>query len=134
MRRTLLAIAALWIGGIPADASGQEMRREAGATTDSIMDIYDSRLNLTDEQDAAIRDLLETQGARAREMFEKTQAGGREEMRKMRPEFEELRQQTDAGIEDLLNEEQISEYREIRREMDAQRQERRRLRTRPPQP
>ena len=133
MRWLFRALAALVLFLVPADAYAQRMRVQdpeaMAATRDSIVDVYVSRLNLTDEQQTGIREVLDAQAEKAGAMMENARGGGREAMMEMRPKFEELRKETDSQVESFLTDEQIPEYRKIREEMDAQRRERRRQRT-----
>ena len=123
MYRTVLMLAglltlALW----PSDLMAQ--RRAPGATappTDSVVASYVARLNLNDDQAAAIKRILEIQGEKGREMFEAVRGQGREAMMEMRPEMEKLQAETNEQIEALLEDDQIPEYRKIQAEIREQR-------------
>ena len=129
MRMIAFAFTGLLFVFAPADAPAQQMMRgDLAAATDSILNVYATQLNLTDEQQAEIREVLMAQGEKSRQMFEEARSGGREAMMEMRPKFAEMQKETDAQIETLLTEDQIPGYRQIRLEMDAQRRERRRQR------
>jgi hypothetical protein len=120
----LLALV-LW----PTDLVAQ--RRGPGgmaAPTDSVIDSYKSRLNLTDEQTTAIRQILEVQRQKGQEMFEAVRGQGREAMMEMRPKMEQLQTETNEQIEGRLEEDQIPEYRKIQAEIREQRQSRQRQR------
>ncbi len=136
MRWGLSALVGLMVFLAPVDANAQRMRVQdpeaAAAARDSIIEVYVTRLNLTDEQRSGIREVLEAQAEKAGQMMEKARGGGRQAMMEMRPQMEELRQETDSQVESLLAEEQVPEYRKIREEMDAQRRERRRQRSNGP--
>ena len=133
MRWLMPALAGLVLCLVPADAFAQRMRVQdpeaAAATRDSIVAVYVTRLNLTNEQQAGIRKVLEAQAEKAGQMMEKARGGGREAMMEMRPQFEELQRETDSQVESFLTGDQLPEYRKIREEMEAQRRERRRQRT-----
>ena len=127
MKRILAILAAGVLAMAPLDARAQQAgRQDVASARDSIIDVYVTRLDMTDKQHAAILDILESQGQKASEMMATARTGGREAMRAMRPDILELQKETDALVEEHLTEEQIPEYRTIRAEMDAQRRERRR--------
>jgi hypothetical protein len=119
----MLLIVTLW----PADAKAQG-RGPGPVVTDSLMDSYVSRLNLTSEQEATLRSILETQSEKAREMMGTARAGGREAMEAMRPKLQELQEDTTAEVEALLTEEQIPEYHKIQAEIQEMRRSMRRQR------
>ena len=91
------------------------------APTDSLLASYATRLNLTDEQAADMREVLETQAAKGRQMFDAARAQGREAMGEMRPKMMELQADTNEQIEAMLTEDQIPEYRKIQAEIQERR-------------
>ena len=128
-RIMLMLVAGLMVALWPADLVAQ--RRGPGGmavATDSAMALYNSRLNLNDEQEVGIRQILEVQAERGREMFEAVRGQGRDAMMEMRPKMEELQAETDEQIEALLNEDQVPEYRKLQTEMREQRRSRMRER------
>ena len=128
-RMMLMLVGLLALTLWPADLVAQ--RRGPGgmaAPTDSVIEGYKSRLNLTDEQTTAIRQILEVQRQKGQEMFEAVRGQGREAMLEMRPKMEQLRTETNEQIEGVLEEDQIPEYRKIQAEIREQRQSRQRQR------
>jgi Spy/CpxP family protein refolding chaperone len=90
------------------------------------MDSYAERLKLTDEQEASIRVILETQAEKGREMFEAARAQSREAMDEIRPKMAQLQAETSRQIEALLTENQIPEYHKIQAELQERRRSMRR--------
>jgi len=128
MRYVIAVLATLLIVTTwPTDLMAQG-RGPGPVVTDSLMDSYVSRLNLNDEQEASLREILETQSERAREMMGTARAGGREAMEAMRPKLQELQEETNEQVEQLLNDEQIPEYHEIQAEIREMRRSMRRQR------
>jgi len=128
-RMMLMLVGLLALTLWPTDLVAQ--RRGPGgmaAPTDSVIEGYKSRLNLTDEQTTAIRQILEAQRQKGQEMFEAVRGQGREAMLEMRPKMEQLRTETNEQIEGVLEEDQIPEYRKIQAEIREQRQSRQRQR------
>ena len=126
MRWILMACAGILLSAYPSELSAQQpMRGDLAATTDSLLDVYAARLNLTDEQQAGVREILLTQGQKARDMIEAARAGGRDAMMEMRPKLGEVQIETNEQVEALLTGEQIPEYQKIQAEIQAQRQNRR---------
>jgi len=121
-----LLILAVW----PTDLKAQG-RGPGPVVTDSTIDSYVSRLNLTSEQEASLRGILETQSERAREMIGAARAQGREAMEAMRPQLQELQTDTNKQVERLLTEDQIPEYHKIQAEIREMRRSMRQQR--PPQ-
>jgi hypothetical protein len=118
-----LSIVTLW----PTDVQAQG-RGPGPIVTDSLMDSYVLRLDLTSDQEASLRSILETQSEKAREMMGAARAGGREAMEAMRPKLQELQEDTTADVEALLTEEQIPEYHKIQAELQEMRRSMRRQR------
>lgn len=126
MRYVLAAFATLLIVATwPTDLKAQG---RGPVVTDSLMDVYVSRLNLNDEQEASLRGILETQSEKALEMMGTARAGGREAMEAMRPKLQELQEQTNKQVEEVLTEDQIPEYHEIQAEIQEMRRSMRRQR------
>jgi hypothetical protein len=126
---TRAAYAVLLFVAVPSTASAQQqMRRDLGAATDSLIATYQARLNLTDEQTEGIRTILLSQGEKGQAMFETARGEGREAMMELRPRMEELGEETSEQVEALLTEDQIPEYRKIQAEIQEQRQSRMRQR------
>jgi len=119
----MLLIVTTW----PTDLMAQG-RGPGPVVTDSIIDSYVSRLNLTAEQEASLIGILETQSERAREMMGNARAEGREAMEAMRPKLQELQEETNEQVEQLLNDEQIPEYHKIQAEIREMRRSMRRQR------
>ena len=121
MRYVLAVLATLLIlAAWPTDLKAQG-RGPGPVVTDSIMHSYASRLDLTSEQEASLRSILETQSERAREMIGAARAQGREAMEAMRPKLQQLRTDTNKQVEALLNEDQIPEYHKIQAEIQEMR-------------
>jgi len=123
MRHTILMLAGLLsLAAWPSHLVAQG-RRPGGiaAPTDSVIASYVERLNLTDEQDANMREILETQAEKGREMFEAARSQGRQAMAEMRPKMAEIQAETNQQIEALLTEDQIPEYRKIQAEIQERR-------------
>jgi hypothetical protein len=122
---TLLILAA-W----PTDLRAQG-RNPDPVVTDSLIDSYASRLNLTTEQEIALRSILETQSEKAQEMIGAARAQGREAMGAMRPKLQELQEDTNKQVQAVLTEDQIPEYHKIQAEIQEMRRSMRQRR--PPQ-
>ncbi len=121
MRYVLAVLATLLIlAAWPTDLKAQG-RGPGPVVTDSLIDSYVSRLDLTSEQEASLRGILETQSERAREMIGAARAQGREAMEEMRPKLQELQTDTNKQVEALLTEDQIPEYHKIQAEIQEMR-------------
>jgi hypothetical protein len=112
--------ALLLLAASPTDLMAQG-RGPSPVVTDSLMDSYASRLNLTSEQEASLRNILETQSEKAREMIGAARAQGREAMEAMRPKLQELQEDTSTEVEGFLTEDQIPEDHKIQAEMQEMR-------------
>ena len=131
MRYMIAVLAALLIVATwPTDLKAQG-RGPGPVVTDSLMDSYVSRLNLTGEQETSLRSILETQSETAQEMISVARAEGREAMGAMRPKLQRLQEYTNAQVEALLTEDQIPEYHKIQAEIQELRRSMRQQR--PPQ-
>ena len=131
MRYMIAVLAALLIVATwPTDLKAQG-RGPGPVVTDSLMDSYVSRLNLTGEQETSLRSILETQSETAQEMISVARAEGREAMGAMRPKLQRLQEDTNAQVEALLTEDQIPEYHKIQAEVQEMRRSMRQQR--PPQ-
>ena len=131
MRYMIAVLAALLILATwPADLKAQG-RGFGPVVTDSLMNSYVSRLNLTSEQETSLRNILETQSETAQEMISVARAAGREAMGAARPKLQELQEDTNAQVEALLTEDQIPEYHKIQAEIQEMRRSMRQQR--PPQ-
>ena len=131
MRYMIAILAALLILATwPTDLKAQG-RGPGPVVTDSLMDSYVSRLNLTSEQETSLRSILETQSEKAQEMISVARGQGREAMGAMRPKLQELQEDTNAQVEALLTEDQIPEYHKIQAEVQEMRRSMRQQR--PPQ-
>ena len=130
--RTMIAVLAalLIVATWPTDLKAQG-RGPGPVVTDSLMDSYVSRLNLTGEQETSLRSILETQSETAQEMISVARAEGREAMGAMRPKLQRLQEDTNAQVEALLTEDQIPEYHKIQAEIQELRRSMRQQR--PPQ-
>lgn len=130
MRHSILILAGLLaVVAWPTDLAAQ--RRGPGpmaAPTDSLIDVYTVRLNLTNEQAEELEDILSSQFRKAQEMFDAVAGQGREAMAEMRPKMQRLYTETDARVEALLTEEQIPEYRKVQAEIREARRSRMRRR------
>ena len=121
MRYMIAILAALLILATwPTDLKAQG-RSPGPVVTDSLMDSYVSRLNLTAEQETSLASILETQSERAQEMISVARAQGREAMGAMRPKLQELQEDANRQVEALLTEDQIPEYRKIQAELQERR-------------
>jgi hypothetical protein len=127
MRRVIPMLASMLIlAAWPTDLAAQQRGPGGMAVpTDSIVDSYKSRLNLTDEQTASIRQLLEIQAEKGHEILGAAREQGRAAMAEARPKMMELQADTSAQIEALLEDEQIPEFRKIQAENRERRQRRR---------
>jgi hypothetical protein len=130
MRYTIALLSALLLlAAWPTDLLAQG-RGPGPVITDSLIDSYVTRLNLTTEQESQLRSILEIQSEKAQEMMGAAREQGRAGMQAMRPKMQELQEQTNAQVEALLTEEQIPEYHRIQAEIQEMR--RTRMQQRPP--
>lgn len=113
---TLLILAA-W----PTDLRAQG-RNPGPVLTDSLIDSYAFCLNLTTEQEIALRSILETQSEKAQEMIGAARAQGREAMGAMRPKLQELQEDTNSRCRRCsrrIRSPSITRYRLKSRKCDA---------------
>ena len=75
-----------------------------------------NRLNLTDEQEAKFRPIIEEQITKRGALIEKYQGQGREGMGSLRNELEELNQSTENQLQSILTKEQMENYRNMQAE------------------
>jgi hypothetical protein len=108
-----------------ADAQGAG-RTPGGKSADQIISDMKNRLNLTDEQEAKIRPIIEEQVKNRAALIEKYQGQGRQGMRSMRNELQELNQSTENQLQSILTKEQMEEYRKMQAEESQQRRKGRR--------
>ena len=97
-----------------------------GKSADQIMSAMKTRLNLTDEQEAKIRPIIEEQVKNRAALIEKYQGQGRQGMRSMRNELQELNQRTGNQLQSILTKEQMEEYQKMQAEESQQRRKGRR--------
>ncbi|MCL7971894.1 MAG: hypothetical protein M8866_07365 [marine benthic group bacterium] len=130
MRHILPVVAGMLIlVAWPTDAIAQRRApQDMEARHDSIMGVYSTRLNLSDEQAVAIREILDTQVGKARGMMQSARGQGQDAMMEMRDKVQDLQKETSEQVEELLSEEQIPEYRQIQAELEEQRRNRMRQR------
>ncbi|MGB5301890.1 MAG: hypothetical protein WBO43_12515 [Gemmatimonadota bacterium] len=121
MRYVLAVLATLLIlAAWPTDLKAQG-RGPGPVVTDSLMDSYVSRLDLTSEQEASLRGILETQSEQAQEMISVARGQGREAMGALRPKLQALQTDNNKQVEALLTEDQIPEYHKIQAEIQEMR-------------
>ena len=121
MRYVLAVLATLLIlAAWPTDLKAQG-RGPGPVVTDSLIDSYVLRLDLTSEQEASLRGILETQAERARDMIGAARSQGREAMEALRPKLRELQTNTNRQVEAVLTEDQIPEYHKIQAEIQEMR-------------
>jgi Spy/CpxP family protein refolding chaperone len=82
-----------------------------------------NRLNLTDEQEARIRPIIEEQIKNRAALIEKYQGHGREGRRFLRNELQELNQNTENQLQSILTKEQMEKYRKMQAEEREQMRE-----------
>ena len=75
------------------------------------IEVLSERLELDDAQTAEVSEILATQGEKRRELMQTARSGGRTP--ELRTKMVALRDETDALLSEVLNAEQMSEYREI---------------------
>lgn len=135
LRRSSFVLAALVSALLPTSLLAQ--RREPGPariSTDSILTVYASRLDLSDEQLADLRAVLEIQAEETRDLVDRARTDGPEAMQDLRSDLTELRLETGLLVEAILTEEQIPEYRKIQQEIQERIRNRGRDRRPPPPP
>ena len=107
----LVALVALGLAATPALAQqGPGGRRML--SPDERLARLTEQLDLTDEQAAQMKPIIDEQSKKQQELFEN--AGGDRET--MRAEMTKLMEETDKQYAEVLTEEQMSKYREIRQE------------------
>jgi len=95
----------------------QKARRvPGGKSADQIISDMKNRLNLTDEQEAKIRPIIEEQVKNRAALIEKYRGQGREGMSSMRNELQALNQSTENQLQSILTKEQMEEYRKMQAE------------------
>jgi Spy/CpxP family protein refolding chaperone len=75
-----------------------------------------NRLNLTDEQEAKIRPIIEDQITKRGALIEKYQGQGREGMGSLKNEMQELSKTTENQLQSILTKEQMENYRNMQAE------------------
>jgi len=76
----------------------------------------ETQLELTDAQVEQLRPIVEEQTRKQRELF----AGGSGDRETMRSEMAKLRDQTDEQFAEVLSQEQMKKYRELRQQRSRQ--------------
>lgn len=98
-----------------ADAQIRGRIPEAKTADQIIADMKD-QLNLTDEQEAKIRPIIEEQIKKRGALIEKYQGQGREGMGSLRNEMQELSKSTENQLQSILTKEQMENYRNMQAE------------------
>jgi Spy/CpxP family protein refolding chaperone len=92
--------------------SGQGLRsRQSVKTTGQLVDEMSSRLNLTEEQKAQVRPILEEQREKRAAIMEQYRDQGRGAKIYMQDDMEALELETQVKLAKVLTEEQMKEYR-----------------------
>jgi Spy/CpxP family protein refolding chaperone len=100
-----------------SSADAQSSRRvPGGKSADQIVSDMKNRLNLTDEQEAKIRPIIEEQSKNRAALIEKYRGQGREGMGSLRNELQELNQRTENQLQSILTKEQMEEYQKMQTE------------------
>jgi len=101
----------------PANAFGRSGGRiPEGRSADQITSDMKEHLNLTEEQEAQIRPIIEEQIEKRREIVQKYQGHGRPDRESLRNEMQKLRETTENQLAGILTEDQMEEYRGIQEE------------------
>lgn len=124
MKRTRTLARVSWIAGgavllIAAPVFGQGSRGR-GPDLDTHMANLTERLDLSEEQVAALRPIFEEQFKARSELFAQRQAGGGG-MGAMREAMQELQANTDEKVEGVLTEAQWAEYEKFMQERRSRR-------------
>jgi hypothetical protein len=81
-----------------------------------------SRLNLTEEQEAQIRPIIEDDIAQRQEIMQKSRTKGPQGMESMMKEMEQIQADTTSQVAEFLTDEQLEEYRIMLEEQQEQRE------------
>ena len=95
---------------------------QTGPTADQILDNMKSRLNLTEEQEAQIRPIIEDDITRRQEIMQKYRTKGPQGMKSMMKEMERIQVNTISQVAEFLTDEQLEEYRIMLEEQQQQRE------------
>ena len=98
-----------------ADAQSRGRVRQ-DKSADQIISDMKNRLNLTDEQEAKIRPIIEDQITKRGALIEKYQGQGREGMGSLKNEMQELSKTTENQLQSILTKEQMENYRNMQAE------------------
>ena len=83
---------------------------------DQIVSDMKSRLNLTDEQEAKIRPIIEEQIKKRNVLIEKYQGQGRQGRESLRGEMQALGKSTEDQLQPILTKEQLGDYQKMQEE------------------
>lgn len=108
----LLAILAVALTSTPAWAQQGGFGGRRMLSPDERLAQLTEQLDLTDEQAAQMKPIIDAQSKKQQELFES--AGG--DRATMRAEMTKLMEETDKQYAEVLTEEQMSKYREMRQE------------------
>lgn len=121
-------VACIAVAGIAsAQAREQQLSEEQRAQIEERLAAVRTRLNLTAEQEAQLQPILRTSFEKRTALLNAyglTQEGGqrpsRQQLRALRGEMEQLREQTETQVDAVLDERQMAEFRRIQGEMREQ--------------
>ncbi len=112
----VLGVTLLLAGSVPAGAGD----REPGSRIDRHLATLTERLDLTEDQQTAIRTILEECDEQTRALREKHRSQEKTDRDAARSERAEIRQACNTRIEAELSEHQIAEFRKMREERPPQ--------------
>ena len=100
-------------GGMGSPRGGMPFPQQ---TPEEILAMMKERLNLTEEQEAKVKPIIEEQCEARDEIIAKFKGQGRESRRSMRSELQAHQEVTEEKLSAVLTEEQLEEYRKIQEE------------------
>ena len=100
-------------GGMGSPRGGMTLPRQ---TPEEIMATMKERLNLTEEQEAKVKPIIDEQCEARDEIIAKYRGQGRDSRRSMRSEMQALQEGTEEKLSTVLTEEQLEEYRKMQEE------------------
>jgi len=108
----------LSVGALLSSLAGAQSRGRVppGKNADQILSDMKSRLNLTDEQEAKIRPIIEEQIKKRNALIEKYQGQGRQGRESLRSEMQALGKSTEDQLQPILTKEQMGNYQKMQEE------------------
>lgn len=108
-----------------ADSDTEDPARQVNPekAVERILETMEEKLDLTDEQVEALRPVWAAHIGKVAALRDKYAGQGFRGMRKARKEAERLRKANDARLEEILSEEQMQDFKELRGEMRAKMRE-----------